>query len=193
MSHGVALDSKNRRPRYLPPSGPVHWLDCLVQGTSSLCLYASMGAVVAAALVLTSSVVLRYWLKVPTDWQDEMSVFLLVGAVFSCGSYVQGRRGNIGIEAVSSLLSPRANTIRQFFCDLMSFAFCGFFSWKSWTLLHEAWVDGMTTSSTWAPPLWIPYGLMAFGMSLMTLQIMLQVIEFFYSPKQSSKDIAGNE
>ncbi|OZA84452.1 MAG: TRAP transporter small permease protein, partial [Burkholderiales bacterium 34-67-9] len=40
----------------------------------------------------------------------------------------------------------------------------------------EAWAEGQTTSSSWAPPLWIPYSLMAAGMSLLALQIALQVI-----------------
>ena len=35
-------------------------------------------------------------------------------------------------------------------------------------------VDGQTTSSSWAPPLAIPYGLMALGMSLLSLQLLLQ-------------------
>ena len=179
MSHGFALEEAVEKKERIPASGPIRWLHTLVHGLSAICLNLSMIAVVLAAIILTSSVALRYWLKIPTDWQDEMSVFLLVGAVFSCGAFVQSHRGNIGIEALSSLLPPRVNAIRQFVCDLLSLVFCGFFSWKSWTLLHEAWVDGMTTSSTWAPPLWIPYGLMAFGMSLMTLQILLQVVEFF--------------
>jgi TRAP-type C4-dicarboxylate transport system permease small subunit len=34
----------------------------------------------------------------------------------------------------------------------------------------------MTTSSTFAPPLWIPYAMMAFGMSVLTLQILVQVL-----------------
>jgi TRAP-type C4-dicarboxylate transport system permease small subunit len=59
--------------------------------------------------------------------------------------------------------------------DVASFVFCAFFSWKSWTLLHEAVVDEQTTSSTWGPPLWIPYGLMSVGMTLLSLQLLLQV------------------
>jgi TRAP-type C4-dicarboxylate transport system permease small subunit len=57
----------------------------------------------------------------------------------------------------------------------VSLFFCMFFAWKSWTLFHEAWVDKQTTSSTWAPPLSIPYGLMSFGMTLLCLQLALQV------------------
>ena len=63
--------------------------------------------------------------------------------------------------------------------DLMTLAFCAFFAWKSWTLFHEAWVDKMTTSSTFAPPLTIPYGLMATGMSLLVAQLLLQSIGHF--------------
>ena len=134
-----------------------------------------MVALLAASLVLTSSVVTRYLFKSSTDWQDETAVFLLVGATFLCGAFVQSIRGHIGIEAVASLLPQTLDRVRLALVDVMCLLFCSFFAWKSWTLLHEAWADKQTTSSSWAPPLWIPYSLMAAGMTLVGLQLAIQV------------------
>jgi TRAP-type C4-dicarboxylate transport system permease small subunit len=139
-------------------------------------LVISMVAMGLTAAVLSYSVVMRYFFKAATDWQDEVAVFLLVGVTFSCAAYVQSFRGHIGIEALAGLLPARVNRVRLILVDLLSFLFCAFFSWKSWTLFHEALVEGQTTDSTLAPPLWIPYSLMAFGMTLLTIQILVQLI-----------------
>ena len=140
-----------------------------------------LGAVslIAASLVLTYSVFSRYFFKAATDWQDEAAVFLIVGAIFMAGAYVQSYRGHIGIEAIASVLPAGVNRVRAILVDAGSMLFCAFFSWKSWTLLHEAVVDKQTTSSSWAPPLWIPYGLMALGMTLLAVQIALQLAAHF--------------
>ncbi|HXX53024.1 MAG TPA: TRAP transporter small permease [Thermodesulfovibrionales bacterium] len=132
-------------------------------------------AILAASCILTLSVVTRYFLKISTDWQDEASVFLLVGSLFMCGAYVQSYRGHVGIEALADILPARVNRIRKFVVDIASLVFCSFFSWKSWVMFHEAFVEGHTTSSAWAPPLWIPYGLMALGMTNLSVQLLLQV------------------
>ena len=67
-----------------------------------------MVALLASALILTSSVVTRYFLHASTDWQDEAAVFCLVGATFLCSAFVQAIRGHVGIEAVSTLLPARS-------------------------------------------------------------------------------------
>jgi TRAP-type C4-dicarboxylate transport system permease small subunit len=133
-------------------------------------------ALVIASLVLTYSVASRYFFHFSTDWQDELSVFLIVGAVFMSSSAIQARRGHVAIEAIVALLPPSVNRIRQLLVDIASFAFCAFFAWKSWTLLEEAWSEDYHSGSTWGPPLWIPYSLMAVGMTLLSVQILLQVI-----------------
>jgi TRAP-type C4-dicarboxylate transport system permease small subunit len=137
---------------------------------------ASAVALVVASCVLTYSVVLRYLSPQPTDWQDEFSVFLLIGVTFLSSAWVQAQRGHIGIEALHSLLPPRIERVRLRLVDAASALFCAFFAWKSWTLLNEAWVEGHVSSSSWAPPLWIPYLAMALGMTLLTVQILVQLV-----------------
>jgi TRAP-type C4-dicarboxylate transport system permease small subunit len=132
-------------------------------------------ALIIASAILSYSVVARYFFNAATYWQDEAAVFLLVGGTFLSTAFVQSGRGHIGIEALTGYLSPRGNAIRTLLVDAVSFAFCCFFAWKSWTLFHEAWVDGQVSGSTWAPPLWIPYSTMALGITLMALQIALQL------------------
>jgi TRAP-type C4-dicarboxylate transport system permease small subunit len=136
-------------------------------------IISSIGLVVAS-FVLTYSVASRYFFHFSTDWQDEFSVFLIVGAVFLSSAAVQARRGHVAIEAVSALLPARVNRVRLFLVDIASLIFCAYFAWKSWLLLHEAIVEGYRTGSTWQPPLWIPYSLMTAGMILLSIQIALQ-------------------
>src|SRR6201987_2917290 len=106
---------------------------------NSLIVFVSSIALVIAALVLTYSVASRYFLHFSTDWQDELSVFLIVGAVFMSSASIQARRGHVAIEAIVGLLPAGVNRIRQILVDGASFAFCAFFAWKSWVLLAEAW------------------------------------------------------
>jgi TRAP-type C4-dicarboxylate transport system permease small subunit len=133
-------------------------------------------AMILACAVLSYSVLGRALFQSPNYWQDEASVFLLVGATFMTSAWVQQQRGHIGIEAFVGLLSPLANRIRLWLVDVASLAFCSFFAWKSWTLAHEAWTDGQVSNSMWSPPLAIPYVLMALGMTLLCAQILLQII-----------------
>jgi TRAP-type C4-dicarboxylate transport system permease small subunit len=132
-------------------------------------------ALIAACVILSYSVLSRALFHSANYWQDEAAVFLLVGATFMTSAYVQGQRGHIGIEAFIGLLSPLVNRIRLWLVDVASLLFCAFFAWKSWTLAHEAWVDGQVSNSMWSPPLAIPYGLMAAGMTLLCLQMLLQI------------------
>jgi TRAP-type C4-dicarboxylate transport system permease small subunit len=171
MAHGLDNVETDQTPA-LPPGGG----DRILAVVNDIVVKASSVALVAAGFVLTYSVIVRYFLKISTDWQDEMSVFLIVGAVFMSSAAVQALRGHVAIETIVGLLSARANSTRQILVDASSLAFCAFFAWKSWTLLHEAWVEGFHSGSTWGPPLWIPYSLMAIGMTLLSLQILLQLV-----------------
>jgi TRAP-type C4-dicarboxylate transport system permease small subunit len=75
------------------------------------------------------------------------------------------------------LLGPRTNAVRQVLVDIASMTFCAYFAYKSWALLAEAWTENYHSESTWGPPLWVPYSLMSVGMTLLSLQLLLQVVD----------------
>ena len=79
-------------------------------------------ALVIASLVLTYSVASRYFLHFSTDWQDELSVFLIVGAVFMSSAAIQDRRGHVAIEAIVGLLPAGINRVRQILADATTIA-----------------------------------------------------------------------
>ncbi len=174
MMHG-ALSDQNDRSNAAAATRLVAALERGFAVCNSIIVVFAAVALIAACVILSYSVLGRALFHSPNYWQDEAAVFLLVGATFMTSAYVQGQRGHIGIEAFVGLLSPTVNRIRLWLVDVASFLFCAFFTWKSWTLAHEAWVDGQVSNSMWSPPLAIPYGLMASGMTLLCMQILLQI------------------
>jgi TRAP-type C4-dicarboxylate transport system permease small subunit len=168
------LDAIETAPAPAPAShGPVGRALAFVN--HAIVLLSSI-ALVIASFVLTYSVASRYFLHLSTDWQDELSVFLIVGAVFMSSASIQERRGHVAIEAIVGLLPAPVNHVRQILVDGASFVFCAFFAWKSWLLLDEAWTENFHSESTWGPPLWIPYSLMTVGMTLLAAQILMQLV-----------------
>ena len=183
MSHGYDIGGEDEPPE-LPRSGPLAPLFQLIDRVNPAVIVAGMLALLGAAAILSAAVFLRYFLHQPTDWQDEMAVFLLAGATFLCSGYVQEQRAHIGIEALAGVLPAAVNRLRRQFVDAASLAFCAFFTWKTLALFLEAYREGQTTSSAWAPPLAIPYGLMAAGMLLLCLQLLLQVLVGIFGPRE---------
>ncbi len=174
MPHGLDLIEPEQTA--VPPAGATGPVERVIAAVNQLIVIVSSVALLGAALVLTYSVVVRYFLKFSTDWQDEMSVFLIIGAVFMSAAAIQARRGHVAIEAIVGLLPPRVNRVRQIAVDIASLVFCEFFAWKSWILLEEAILENFHSGSTWGPPLWIPYSLMTVGMTLLGLQLLVQIV-----------------
>ncbi len=175
-SHGIDAASGAIPATDVPRRGLLGGVQSLLDGLNSVMAVLSALAIAVAGAVLTWEVAGRYFLSIPSDWQDELSTFLLIGATFASASWIQARRGHVAIDALTHILPPGVDHVRRVVADLLSLLFVAFFAWKSVTLLLEALEDGQTTPSSWGPPLWIPYGCMAVGMILLALQLLLQVL-----------------
>lgn len=154
---------------------PAHWAAATLARIQAVAATVSAIATGVAGCVLTWEATARYLFHIPSDWQDELSVFLLVGATFLSSGWVQARRGHVGIQALAAVLPPRADRIRRFVSDIAALVFCTFFCWKAAALLLEAVREGQVSNSAWGAPLWIPYGCMTVGTALLVLQLAVQV------------------
>lgn len=133
--------------------------------------------IVTAALALVYEVITRYYLHVANDWMIEFCVYLLIAATFLAAAYTQAERGHVGIEVLDEVMSPKWNRYRLLLGDALSLVVVIFVARNAWQYSWNAYVQGWTTSSTWAPALWIPYFFMAFGLSTTGLQILVQILE----------------
>lgn len=161
-------------PTDVPRRGVLGRIQAVLDPINAALAVASALAVAGAGCVTTWEVIGRYFLGIASDWQDELSIFLLIGATFGSAAWVQARRGHVAIDALGEILPPHLDRLRRSLADLLTFVFVAYFSWKCWQLLVEAWVDDQTTPSAWGPPLWIPYGCMTLGMALLAVQVLLQ-------------------
>lgn len=175
-THGIDAASGAIPEADVPRTGLLGAIQLVVGALNDLLAFLSGLAIVAAGLVLTWEVAGRYFFSIASDWQDELSVFLLIGATFASAAWVQARRGHVAIDALGAILPPAADRIRRWIADLLSLVFVSFFAWKSFQLLMEAIADDQTTPSAWGPPLWIPYLCMAAGMALLAVQLLIQVL-----------------
>lgn len=169
------MGSDSAAPATAPPSPA--WPTRQLMRVNRLMMGAGMLALLGASAILAAAVFLRYFLHTPTDWQDEVAVFLLIGMTFLCAGSVQEQRGHIGIDVLVGRLPVPLERLRRLLGDAAALAFCSYFAWKCLALLREAVSEGQTTASAWAPPLAIPYGLMTAGTVLLAANLAVQLLE----------------
>jgi TRAP-type C4-dicarboxylate transport system permease small subunit len=130
----------------------------------------------AAVLVVTHMVVVRYLLQSSTVWQTEFVTYALVAATFLGSAYVLLLKGHVNIDLLVNAAGPRArrvlDTVNVLFCLL----FCALLGWSSWHFLYEALANGWKTPTVWKLPLWIPLLPLPVGLALLFLQYVAELL-----------------
>lgn len=74
MSHGLPEEFQTAAAPAKPLTGWLGVAASLIERINSAVMTLGGIALIVACLVLTYSVVVRYALKIPTDWQDETAI-----------------------------------------------------------------------------------------------------------------------
>jgi TRAP-type C4-dicarboxylate transport system permease small subunit len=143
---------------------------------SELCGIVAAALIGMAILVVCQMVVLRYFLNASTVWQTEFVIFSLVGATFIGCPYVLKVKGHVNVDLLPSYLSQRGRYLLALVASSLGLLFCLLLTWKGYELFHEALVNGWTTDTIWALPLWIPYLPIPLGIGLLSLQYVADIL-----------------
>lgn len=144
--------------------------------------YASGLLVVVSALILTWEVLARYLFNSPSDWALELCILMLIAATFMAAGYTLAAKAHVNIEIIDAMLPAGINRWRLLLADTGAAGLCGFVAANAWRLTAIAWNEGWVSNSTWGAKLWIPFGFIALGMTLLTLQYLVQIIDQRLAP-----------
>ena len=156
-----------------------------VEAFNRLVYWMSALAILLSSLILTYEVVMRYFLKIPTIWEIESAIYLGVLATFMGAAYGQKDGAHINIDLVIRALPVGVRRKLERVTSFLSLLFCIYVAYKGWELFWEAFSKGWRSESLWGPPLAIPYFFLPFGLTLLSLQFIIQIFGLG-DPKETS-------
>ncbi len=153
----------------------LRWVARMIEGFNRAMYWVSAGAILLSSLILTYEVVMRYFLKIPTIWEVETAVYLGILATFLGAAYGLKDGAHINIDLVTRTLPVRVQRKIEAVTSFLSLLFCLYVAYKGWELFWEAYSKGWKSDSLWGPPLAIPYFFLPLGLTLLSLQFIIQI------------------
>jgi TRAP-type C4-dicarboxylate transport system permease small subunit len=125
---------------------------------------------------VTAEVAMRYLFNAPLPGHLEATQLLIAPAVFLALSWVQARRGHVGMDLLHERLRPRGRAVVD--CITLSLALATFLTivWFSWASTWSAWeIDDVTPTAnlrTWWSKAAVPL-----GAGLLCVRLLMQLVE----------------
>ncbi|HEX7043213.1 MAG TPA: TRAP transporter small permease [Burkholderiales bacterium] len=144
---------------------------------SQACGIFAAGLIAAAVVVVCHMVFVRYVLNDHTIWQTDFTTYSLIAATFIGSPYVLMTRGHVNVDVVPLYAPRRARWWLALATHLMTFVFAALLTVLAYQFWHEAYTDNWVSNTMWRARLWIPYASMPFGLGLLALQCIADLID----------------
>ena len=157
-------------------------MDSFIRGVRLLSQACGIFAAVLTAIavvVVCHMVFVRYVLNDHTIWQTDFVTFALVAATFIGAPYVLLTKGHVNVDVLPIYSGPRARWWLAFIAITLSLAFALVMTILTFQFWHEAWEQNWRSESMWRARLWIPYAAMPFGLGVLTLQYIVDLINLW--------------
>jgi TRAP-type C4-dicarboxylate transport system permease small subunit len=151
-----------------------------------------------AVLVICDMIIERYVFNLTTIWQIDVVTYCIVGATFVSSPYVLMTRGHVNVDILPLHLGPNARYWLALVTSLIACALCATLFVLCTAYWYEAYSGNWLSDTVWRSRLWIPLLSMPVGLSLLTLQYVVEIVAlitgreppFGMKGKESAEDIA---
>jgi TRAP-type C4-dicarboxylate transport system permease small subunit len=157
----------------------------LIERLSQISGYLAALSILAATLIIVEQVVVRYVFKLPTIWQVETAVYLLIAATFLGAPYGLKEKAHISIDMLIIYFPPGLRRKLDIATSAIAMAFCFFMAYRGAVMWWEAFEGNWHSSSLLSVPLIYPYALIPVGMFLTGLQYIVNEAEILF-PKSKT-------
>jgi len=147
-----------------------------VKTISLTCGIFAAGLIALGVFVVCEMVFERSVLGTNTIWQSDFVTNCLVAATFVGSPYVLMTRGHVNVEILPLYLGPSARYWLALFTIVLSLSFCVVLFVLCTQYWYQAWSEGWHSNTVWRARLWIPYLSMPFGLGLLVLQYVAELI-----------------
>ena len=152
--------------------------DKLFRGITKLNIFnetlAEIGAVILAIIVIWG-VMLTYVFGKSDIFSVEISEYLLVLICFFSIAFVQKEDKHVQVDIVTEKLSLKKRQILEIFTSFLCLIFCIIVGWKATTVSIMNFKRDFYSTSLISFPMWIPYMIISYGFTMLTLQFMVNI------------------
>ncbi len=140
--------------------------------------------ILAIATFVTYEVVLRFVFNAPTEWVNEVSVYLGLISAFLGFAPALASGKHISVDLVISKLSPETNKVLKLLVSLLGLLFSIVFLITSLEMTLNAYRLNMLSVSTLRIPLFIPQMALPIGFALLSIQFVANLLTLDQVPAE---------
>jgi TRAP-type C4-dicarboxylate transport system permease small subunit len=144
-------------------------------------LGAAAGGILTAVmtLIVTYAVVLRYLLNRPIGWSEEISVYLMIWAVFLGTAYTLKEGAHIGVDLLMKKIPEDKRSFLLLFHYVVGILFLSVLFYKGVEMVDLSFMlDSRSMAIDF--PLYVSYLAVPFGAALLLLQLLLKTMKLCY-------------
>ena len=133
--------------------------------------------ILAVALSVSYEVVLRFLFNSPTEWVNEISVYLVLISAFLGFAPALAAGKHINVDLLTSKLPPQVNRLLKAACSVIGLVFSLVFLVTSTEMTLNSYELGLLSTSTLRVPLYLPQLAMPVGFSILSLQFIANLLD----------------